>query len=84
MQTITITRDGDSIEVSIEEDGQQAGKPYTCQSVDECMAYVQNALSEEAAPGDEAEDAKQQGPEDYKAAWDAEASKRPAQPGMMA
>ena len=84
MQTITITRDGDSIQVSIEEDGQASGEPYACASVDECMAYVQNALSEESQPGDEAADMKQPGKEDYRAAWDAEASKRPAQPGMMA
>jgi hypothetical protein len=83
MQTITITHDGDSIQVAIEEDG-QASKPYSCTSIEECITYVENALSEEAAPGDEAEDMKQQGPEDYKAAWDQEASKRPAQPGMMA
>jgi hypothetical protein len=84
MQTITITRDGDSIQVSIEEDGQPAGKPYACTSVEECITYVENALSEEASPADAQEDAQQQGPEDYKAAWDQEATKRPMQPGLMA
>lgn len=81
-QMITIeVSDENQITVTAEENGQPAGEPYECDSVDECMQFVGAMLKEEG--GESPEEQQTEGPEDYKAAWDEEAAGR-KQPGLMA
>ena len=81
-QTITIEMsDEGQIMVTAEENGQPAGEPYECDSADECLQFVGAMLKEEG--GESPEEAKTEGPEDYKAMWEQEAGSR-KQPGLMA
>ena len=83
MQQITITVDDDGkITVDVQEDGQPAGEPYACESMDECLDYVRSVMSEEQ--GEPAEEQGSEPAEDYAAMWNEEAKKRPKQSAMMA
>jgi hypothetical protein len=63
--TITMEDDGRIIVESPEMD-----EPYMCESVDECMDYVENMLGGEGM--------------DEEQMWNEEAAARAPQPGMMA
>lgn len=82
MQQITITvGDDGKITVDAQEDGQPAGKPYECSSMDECLAYVKSIMTEEG--GESPEEQASEPAEDYSAMWQQEAAKRPQNPNLM-
>ena len=66
MKQITITMEDD---VRIIVESPEMNEPYECQSVDECMDYVENMLS-----GGEMSEEQM---------WNEEAAARAPQPGMM-
>lgn len=81
-QTITIELSDDGqITVTAEENGQPAGEPYQCDSVEECLRFVGDMLGEEG--GESPEEQKTEGPEDYQSMWNEEAASRKT-PGLMA
>lgn len=81
MKTITITQDDSGqLNVQVEQDGQAAGEPYSCESPDECLEYVGDQLAGNEEPADEeaaSEPAEQDERAAYAQAWNDEASKRP-------
>jgi hypothetical protein len=84
MQQITITvDDSGKISVDTQENGQPAGEPYECESMDECLQYVKSIMSEEQ--GETPEEQTTEGPENYEQLWNEESKKRGEQmaaPGM--
>jgi len=82
-ETITIEiGDDKSIVISVAEDGKPAGEPYTAKDPADAAKYIDSIINEENDESPEEENT--EGPEDYAKAWNEEAQKRPAQPGIMA
>lgn len=78
--TLTITLDDDG---KITVDSPEAKEPYVCDSIDECLQFVEAALREES--GESMTEESTEPKEDYGKMWSEEAKKRgqeAAAPGM--
>ena len=81
-QLITINIDDDGkIMVTAEEDGQQMGEPYECDSPEECLQFIESIMTEEK--GETPEEGMNEAPEDYAKMWKEESKKRPSNPNLM-
>lgn len=69
---ITINIDEATGQMSVEAEGQE---PYSCESLEECLAHVEMLITGEEPEGE------MRG--DMSAMWDEEAEKRPMNPNMI-
>lgn len=76
---ITITLDEQSGQPLVEAEGRE---PYSCESPEECLDYVEGLLGGE--PAEEAGEGEAMPSGDMAAMWDEEAAKRPPQANLMA
>ena len=75
--TITLEDDGRIIVESPEME-----EPYECDSMQECLQFVERVMSEEQGEG--SGEQMTEGPENYEEMWNEEAERRQPQPGLMA
>lgn len=60
----------------------EGAEPHECESLAECLDYIEQAMgAEPAEEGAEMDD--EEAAPDMAAMWDEEAARRPAQPGLM-
>lgn len=79
MYQITITLQDDG-QIMVE--GPEMDEPYTCDSIGECIQFVETVLSEEG--GEALEEQATEPQESYEDAWNQEAATRKPQNGLMA